>query len=132
MKTEIAAANSVLSDLERAGLDTISSVYEFDDRVVAPRNNFTTADDYYARCSAKSCLGDIRVPTLLIHARNDPWIPANAYLAFDWSSNPRITPLLPKGGGHAGFHGFGSFVPWHDRCIASFVDRLTAARADRR
>ncbi len=132
MKEEIAAPNSALSGLERAGLDTISSVYEFDDRVVAPRNNFATADDYYARCSAKNFLGEIRVPTLLIHARNDPWIPLNAYLTFDWNSNPRLTPLLPKGGGHVGFHGFGSFVPWHDRCIASFIDRLVAARAGRR
>jgi hypothetical protein len=119
-------------DLERAAVDTISSVYEFDERVVAPRNGFASADDYYARCSAKPVLGEIRVPTLLIHARNDPWIPPTAYLAFDWSSNPRLTPLLPRGGGHVGFHGFGSVVPWHDRCIASFVDRLMAVRAGRR
>jgi len=132
MKEEIAAANPALGSLERARLDTISSVYEFDNRVVAPHNNFASADDYYARCSAKNVLREIRVPTLLIHARNDPWIPSDAYLAFDWDSNPRLTPLLPRGGGHVGFHGFGSVVPWHDRCIANFVDRLTAARAGRR
>jgi uncharacterized protein len=132
MKDEIAAPDSGLTDLERAALDTISSVYEFDDRIVAPRNNFANADDYYARCSAKNFLVEIRIPTLLIHARNDPWIPPNAYLAFDWSSNPRLTPLLPKGGGHVGFHGFGSSVPWHDRCIGGFIDRLTATRAGRR
>jgi predicted alpha/beta-fold hydrolase len=123
---------SAPSDLERAAVDTISSVYEFDERVVAPRNGFANADDYYARCSAKTLLGEIRVPTLLIHARNDPWIPPAAYLAFDWNSNPRLMPLLPRGGGHVGFHGFGSFVPWHDRCIARFVDRLMAARVGRR
>jgi len=132
MKDEIATSNSQPNDLERTALDTISSVREFDDRIVAPRNNFTDADDYYACCSAKGVLGDIRVPTLLIHARNDPWIPSNAYLAFDWDSNPRLTPLLPRGGGHVGFHGLGSIVPWHDRCIARFVDRLTTARAGRR
>lgn len=132
MKEEFAAPGSMLTDLERASLDTISSVYEFDDRIVAPRNNFANADDYYARCSSRNFLGEIRVPTLLIHARNDPWIRPGPYLAFDWSSNPRLTPLLPKGGGHVGFHGIGSVVPWHDRCIAGFIDRLTAARAGRR
>jgi predicted alpha/beta-fold hydrolase len=132
LKDDLAAPGSALTDLERTALDTISSVYEFDDRVVAPRNDFANADDYYARCSAKTLLGEIRVPTLLIHARNDPWIPPTAYLAFDWNSNPRLTPLLPRGGGHVGFHGFGSFVPWHDRCIASFLERLTTARAGRR
>ena len=132
MKKEIADPSSTLSDRERSALDAISSVYDFDNRVVAPRNNFRDADDYYACCSAKDVLGEIRVPTLIIHARNDPWIPADAYLSFDWSTNPRLTPLLPNGGGHVGFHGFGSFVPWHDRCMANFIDRLTAARADRR
>ena len=132
MKAEIAALDSALTGLERSGLDAISSVYEFDDRLVAPRNGFANADDYYARCSAKNLLADIRVPTLIVHARNDPWIPAAAYLAFDWSSNTRLTPLLPKGGGHVGFHGFGSAVPWHDRCIGLFLERLTAVRAGRR
>ena len=118
-------------DLERGDIDTISSVYEFDERVVAPRNGFTGADDYYARCSAKNFLGEIRVPTLIIHARNDPWIPVDPYLAFDWNANPKLTPLLPRGGGHVGFHGLGSRVPWHDRCIGMFVDRI-AARGGRR
>jgi len=120
------------SGLERADLDTISSVYEFDDRVVAPRNGFAGADDYYARCSARNFLAGIRVPTLIVHARNDPWIPVDPYLAFDWTSNPRLTPLLPRGGGHVGFHGLGSRIPWHDRCIGLFVERLAAARAGRR
>jgi len=120
------------TDLEPGRLDAISSVYEFDDRVVAPGNGFTGADDYYARCSAKNVLADIRVPTLVIHARNDPWIPADPYLAFDWTGNPRLTPLLPAGGGHVGFHGLGSRVPWHDRCIGLFAERLAAARAGRR
>ena len=132
LKGDLAAPGSALTDLERTALDTISNIYEFDDRIVSPRNDFANADDYYARCSAKTLLGEIRVPTLLIHARNDPWIPPTAYLSFDWNSNPRLTALLPRGGGHVGFHGFGSFVPWHDRCIARFVDRPMVARAGRR
>jgi len=68
---------------------------------------------------------------LLIHARNDPWIPANAYFAFDWDSNPRLTPLLPKGGGPFGFHASAAGAlarPLH----RNFLDGLTAARAGRR
>jgi predicted alpha/beta-fold hydrolase len=127
MKAGISSAS-----LEHADLDAIPNVYEFDDRLVAPRNGFAGADDYYARCSARNFLTEIRVPTLVIHARNDPWIPADPYLAFDWSSNPRLTPLLPRSGGHVGFHGLGSRVPWHDRCIGMFVERIVAARAVRR
>jgi predicted alpha/beta-fold hydrolase len=72
------------------------------------------------------------VPTLVIHARNDPWIPAAAYADFDWSANPRLLPLLPRGGGHLGFHGLGSRVAWHDRCVALFVERLANGRGGRR
>ena len=91
---------------------------------MAPANGFAGADDYYARCSAQGFMKEIKVPTLVIHARNDPWILPGAYLSFDWKANPKLTPLLPRGGGHVGFHGLGSRVPWHDRCIAEFLRRL--------
>lgn len=124
MKQEIAAPNSRITPGQRAALDSISTVYDFDDRLVAPANEFSDADDYYARCSALGFMQEIRVPTLVIHAHNDPWILPGAYLSFDWKANPKLTPLLPRGGGHVGFHGLGSRVPWHDRCIAEFLRRL--------
>jgi predicted alpha/beta-fold hydrolase len=124
MKEEISAPGSALPDEERAMLPGISTVFSFDDRLVAPANGFAGADDYYARCAARGFMKDIKVPTLVIHARNDPWIPADAYLSFDWPANPKLVPLLPRGGGHVGFHGLGSPVPWHDRCIAEFLRRL--------
>jgi predicted alpha/beta-fold hydrolase len=124
MKVEIAAPNSAIATEQRAGLDRVTTVYEFDDRIVAPGNGFAGADDYYARCAAQGFMKEIRVPTLVIHARNDPWIGPDAYLSFDWKANPKLMPLLPRGGGHVGFHGIGSREPWHDRCIAEFLRRL--------
>lgn len=128
MKEEIAAAASSIGDAERSALGAIATIYDFDDRLVAPRGGFAGADDYYARCSAMNFLTGIRVPTLIIHAGNDPWIPADAYRRFDWSSNPRLIPLLPRGGGHVGFHGLGSSVAWHDRCIAMFAEKVAEIR----
>jgi len=124
MKREAAAPNSAISAEQRAGLDEIATVFDFDDRIVAPANGFSGADDYYARCAAQGFMKEIKVPTLVIHARNDPWIPPDAYLSFDWKANPKLTPLLPRGGGHVGFHGCSSRVPWHDRCVAEFMRRL--------
>ena len=103
-------------------LATLPSVYAFDDQVVAPANGFRDAEDYYRRSSAKSYLGGIAVPTLVIHAEDDPWIPAEAYRAFDWAANPSLGLLMSPGGGHVGFHGQGSLVPWHDRCILQFLE----------
>src|SRR3546814_17237473 len=64
--------------------------------ISAPLNGFAGVDDYYGRCSAAQFLGAITVPTLVIHARDDPWIPSAAYRRFDLPSNPRLMPLDRK------------------------------------
>ena len=120
MKREATAPVAAVSADERRRIAGAKSVYAFDDRFVAPRHGFGTADVYYRSCQAKSHIRSIRVPTLIIQALDDPWIPAEAYLDFDWSVNPYLTPLLPGRGGHVGFHGRGETVPWHDRCLAQF------------
>jgi predicted alpha/beta-fold hydrolase len=113
-----------LSPEERSIVRGVRRIVEFDDRLTAPRNGFTGATEYYAKNSAAQFLDAITVPTLLIHAIDDPWVPADPYLARDWRRNPRLLPLLPRRGGHVGFHGRGSAVPWHDRCIVQFFARL--------
>jgi hypothetical protein len=104
-----------------AGVRSARSLYEFDERVVAARNGFRGADDYYARCSAAPLLDAIRVPTLLIHALDDPWIPADMYTQRDWSRNRHLLPLLARGGGHVGFHARGPDRAWHDGCAERFI-----------
>jgi hypothetical protein len=99
----------------------IASILDFDNRVVAPANGFADAADYYRQCSAKPLLGQIRRPTLLIQARNDPWIPARIYRDIDLAANRRLRLLLPRSGGHVGFHGWGLDRPWHDIAIAQFL-----------
>jgi predicted alpha/beta-fold hydrolase len=125
---EEALTGEGLSATERDAVRSVRSVYEFDDRVVAPRNGFAGADDYYARCSARGFLAAIAVPTLVIHALDDPWIPGAAYQAVDWPARRHLVPLLPAQGGHVGFHGSGTRQPWHDRCLAIFLRRLLGGR----
>jgi predicted alpha/beta-fold hydrolase len=111
------------SDLGPVPLDTVANVrtiWDFDDKVVAPRNGFAGAGDYYARCSALPRLKDISVPTALVHALDDPWIPGALYANYDWAANPNLEPFLSPGGGHVGFHGAGSRIAWHDRAIVGF------------
>ncbi|MCC7273256.1 MAG: alpha/beta fold hydrolase [Alphaproteobacteria bacterium] len=123
MKAEMLAGP--LDARTQAMVRAVADVYAFDDRVVAPAAGFTGADDYYARCSAAGYLGAIAVPTLVIHATNDPWIPADAYWAYPWADNPWLLPALLPGGGHVGFHGRGSAVPWHDRAAAAFFGAIS-------
>jgi len=124
MKREALAPGALVSDEERRLLPGIRSILEFDEKIVAPRNGFAGAADYYARNHARRFLAGIRVPALLVHALDDPWIPADAYTSFDWGANPRLVPLLAPGGGHVGFHGRGSRMPWHDRCLRRFLEAL--------
>jgi len=117
MKAEALGQGAEVSASERAVVASARTVLRFDDAFLAPRSGFRDADDYYERCMALHSLERIRTPTLLVHARNDPWIPAAAYTGYDWRANPALAPVLADGGGHVGFHATGSRVPWHDRII---------------
>ncbi len=95
-------------------------VRDFDDRFIAPRNGFDGVEDYYARSSSLAFLPRITVPSLLIHAWDDPWIPPAAYRDFNWGTATAITPLLSAAGGHVGFHDAAGDT-WHNRAILTFL-----------
>ena len=93
---------------DRERLLRAGTLYEFDNLFTAPLHGFRDTDDYWARASAKPHLARIRVPTLALNARNDPFVPA--------ASLPRqgtgfVTLWQPAHGGHVGFPG-GAF-PGH-------------------
>lgn len=124
LKRESLAAPAELSESERRAIRDSRSVWEFDDRFVAPRNGWDSAEAYYAANSALGFLSEIRVPTLVLHSLDDPWIPGEAYTRFQWRDNPWLLPVLSERGGHVGFHGRGERRPWHDRCLALFLDSV--------
>lgn len=87
---------------DRARLLAARDLYQFDDVFTAPLHGFRGTDDYWQRGSAKPHLHRIRVPALVLNARNDPFVPA--------SSLPRphevgrcVTLWQPAHGGHVGF-----------------------------
>ncbi len=124
MRDEALGEGAEISPAERRAVIEARTILDFDEEFVAPRNGYADAREYYDANSSRRFLPDIAVPTLVIHALDDPWIPPQSYRSFDWSSNSNLTPLLSEGGGHVGFHGAGTRVPWHDRCIQVFLDQL--------
>ena len=78
--------------------------WEFDDTVTAPLHGFLGADDYWKRSSSGPWLPKIRVPTLVINARNDPFLPGTALDALG-KMPPNVMLEFPRTGGHAGFPG---------------------------
>lgn len=124
MREEALATPRALSDAERAAIVSADSVFAFDEQVIAPRNGFAGAEDYYRQCSGRRFLPAIDVPTLVVHARDDPWIPAAAYDAFDWAAHRSLTPLIAAQGGHVGFHGQDRSAAWHDLAAEAFFSAL--------
>ena len=76
LRAEVMRLHRRFPDLGVPDLRQVRSVYEFDDRYTAPRNGFASARDYYARSSALPLIPRIRLPGLVIHSADDPFIPA--------------------------------------------------------
>lgn len=101
---------------------TLGSVIAFDEQVIAPVFGFRDAADYYARVSSFPLLGDITLPTLAVHAADDPWIPVEDYHRANWPVGAPAGALIAPSGGHVGFHSKGSKMPWHEKVAATFFD----------
>ena len=89
---------------DRAKLLAARDLYEFDNVFTAPLHGFRDTDDYWQRGSAKPHLHRIRVPALLLNARNDPFVPA-ACLPHGREVGAFVTLWQPAHGGHVGFPG---------------------------
>lgn len=81
----------------------LSSLRDFDHRVTARYAGFTGADDYYHRAAAARVLDRITVPTLILHALNDPFIRLTGETRVKILGNSHITLIEPEHGGHCAF-----------------------------
>ncbi len=86
-----------------SGLRGVRTLREFDDRFTSRAHGFADADDYYYRSSSLRVIDRIRIPTLIIHAEDDPFIPFAPLRDPVVTNNPYILLLAPKQGGHVAF-----------------------------
>ena len=89
---------------DRDRLLAARTLYEFDDVFTAPLHGFRNTDDYWSRGSAKPHLARIRIPALVLNARNDPFVPAHS-LPHAHEVGTHVTLWQPLHGGHVGFPG---------------------------
>jgi predicted alpha/beta-fold hydrolase len=120
---EVLMPASIVTPEERQAALAARNLWEFDDRFTAPRNGFDGAADYYRRNSSQMFIDDIAVPTLMIHALDDPIVPGGPYREYDWRRNQRLVPMLLPRGGHVGFHDRRGGT-WHDQAIQAFFERV--------
>ena len=118
LKRHCTAQGADLTMEERDSILSARSLWQFDDQFTARRNGYRGAEDYYQSNAAKNYLSGINLPTLLIHAKDDPFVPVTPYMNGRWQSNSMLQLLLPKSGGHLGFHDPAGL--WHLRQIEAF------------
>jgi predicted alpha/beta-fold hydrolase len=106
------------------------TVRQFDDRFTAPLSGFASAAEYYRRVDALPLVGAIRVPTLLVHAKDDPFVPFAVYRGSEVTRTPSVRPLFPERGGHLGFYDSkaGTDGYWVEDCTVAFFGAALAAR----
>lgn len=113
------ALQKVERHTELAPLATVASartIWEFDDTFTAPLHGFASAADYYSRASSISFLKDIRIPTLLLSAVDDPFLPPDVLdqVRTVAHGNSALTLEFPERGGHVGFTaGRWPWNPWY-------------------
>lgn len=109
-------------DVNAEGYDQIRTFQHFDDRYTAPIHGFDNAVDYWAQSSCKPVLKDIRIPSLLINAKNDPFLPEKCFPYEEAKQSEWLSLEVPSSGGHVGFIEFNNRQTyWMEKRVVGFV-----------
>ena len=108
-------------------LREIRTIRQFDDAYVAPHCGFRDSADYYERASALRVIDQITVPTLIVHAKDDPLIPFAQFNRDEVTTNAKVSLLAPDQGGHVGFIsalGDGEERFWAEATAVRFIEMI--------
>ena len=111
-------------------LDSVKTVREFDEMYTAPHHGFNDASDYYYRASSLRVVDKITIPTLILSAKDDPFVPHEQFSDNAISNNLSVTTLITDYGGHCGFYtspevGFDGY--WAEQAVVNFIVERTRA-----
>jgi len=111
--------------LDTHGIDDIKRWREFDERFSAPLNGLSGADSFYEFSSANERLDQIRIPTLIINALDDPILSDQDYPRKGIKSNKYLHGYFPKFGGHVGFLQYPIDGPSHaEQAALQFISQF--------
>jgi predicted alpha/beta-fold hydrolase len=114
-----------------SGLQEVRTLREFDDRYTSVAHGFADAADYYYRSSSLRVIDRIRIPALIIHAEDDPFIPIAPLRDPAVADNPYILLLAPQQGGHVAFISAdrtdGEDRFWAENCVIEFCKLASKA-----
>jgi uncharacterized protein len=127
LRQKIRALSHLMPDrINDCGYNQLKNFKDFDDRYTAPIHGFKSAEDYWQKCSCKPFLQRITVPTLLINARNDPFLADACYPHEQATANPNLHLETPLHGGHVGFMSFTNGEYWSETRAVPFLSNVLA------
>ncbi len=119
IKAKMAVMPGLIDD---KNYNSIKDFKEFDDRYTAPIHGFKNALDYWEQCSSSQFIPNIQIPTLILSAKNDPFLSDSCYPIKESANNKNITLEMPESGGHVGFITFNKAkVYWSEQRIVDFI-----------
>jgi len=108
--------------IDVSGFRNIRNFHQFDDRYTAPLHGFRDAEDYWSQCSALGYLPQIRVPSLIVNAADDPFLSSRCYPEARSQLGAHVNLESPRWGGHVGFvrHGQDG-IYWSEHRALAFL-----------
>ena len=114
--------NQFPKELDINPLKMIKNLTDFDEYFTSKINGFKNAQDYYSKASSKQFICNISRPTLLINAKDDPFLSQSCFPINEAKNSLNFYLMIPKYGGHVGFISKGDFY-WSENQILKFIDR---------
>jgi predicted alpha/beta-fold hydrolase len=122
LKNKIYLKSLVMKGLDISNIEKIRTLKEFDDRYTAPLHGFHDAEEYYNKCSSIRFINLIKVPTLIINAKNDPFLSTACFPYDQLKNHAFILFESPERGGHVGFSQFiSNGLYWSEQRTLSFL-----------
>jgi predicted alpha/beta-fold hydrolase len=123
LKGKILMKAAKMTGLDTSHIRKISTLREFDDFYTAPLHGFADAKTYYRQCSSLYFLSTIAVPTLVVNARNDPFLGPDCFPLS--ANNHNVILEYPARGGHVGFAQFGqNGLYWSEARALNFIQSI--------
>lgn len=122
LKTKVVAKSGMRKELDVTDIHRIKTLIDFDDRYTAPLHGFLNAVDYYDRCSSIHFVESIKIPTLIVNAKNDPFLSDTCYPNQQLKGHSYVRFEDPGFGGHVGFAQFSkNGLYWSEERALSFM-----------
>lgn len=124
LRKKVIGKANIMKQLDATPLSKVKTLHEFDDLFTGPIHGFKNALDYYTQSSSLRFLANISIPTLVINAKNDPFLSPECYPHDLLKNHPFVKFESPDEGGHVGFSQFSkNGLYWSEERALEFLSR---------